>query len=52
MSQVMKYWDWPIQGEGSHGYNCVGYGPTYYQYGYQYANFGETTYHWDLMPNT
>lgn len=26
MSQVMKYWDWPTQGEGSHGYNCVGYG--------------------------
>jgi hypothetical protein len=52
MSQVMKYWDWPTQGEGSHGYNCVGYGPTYYQYGYQFANFGETTYHWDLMPNT
>jgi hypothetical protein len=52
MSQVMKYWDHPIQGEGSHGYNCVGYGPTYYQYGYQYANFGETTYQWDLMPKT
>lgn len=52
MGQVMRYWAHPIQGEGSHGYNCVGYGPTYYQYGYQYANFGETTYQWDLMPNT
>ena len=52
MSQVMRYWAHPIQGEGSHGYNCVGYGPTYYQYGYQYANFGETTYQWDLMPRS
>lgn len=52
MGQLMKYWEHPIQGEGSHGYNCVGYGPTYYNYGYQYANFGETTYQWDLMPKT
>ena len=52
MSQVMKYWDYPIQGEGSHGYNCVGYAPTYYNYGYQYADFGATTYQWDLMPRT
>ncbi len=52
MGQVMKYWDHPTQGEGSHSYNCVGYGPTYYQYGVQSANFGATTYQWDLMPNT
>lgn len=50
MGQVMKFWNHPIQGEGSHGYNCVGYGPTYYQYGYQYANFGATTYDWENMP--
>lgn len=50
MGQVMKFWNHPIQGEGSHGYNCVGYQPYYYQYGYQYANFGETTYDWDNMP--
>lgn len=52
MGQVMKYWDHPITGEGEHGYNCIGYGPTYYNYGYQYANFGETTYQWDLMPRS
>ena len=52
MGQVMKYWNHPIQGEGSHGYNCIGYAPTYYNYGYQYANFGETTYQWDLMPRS
>ena len=45
MSQVMKYWDHPAQGEGSHSYYCPGYGQ-------QSANFGATTYHWDLMPNT
>ena len=52
MGQVMKYWNHPLQGEGEHGYNCIGYSPTYYNYGYQYANFGATTYHWELMPNS
>ena len=52
MGQLMKHWNHPIQGEGSHSYNCVGYGPTYYQYGTQSANFGATTYQWDLMPRT
>ncbi|MBO6058020.1 MAG: C10 family peptidase [Bacteroidales bacterium] len=45
MSQVMKYWDHPAQGEGSHSYYCPGYGQ-------QSANFGATTYQWDLMPRT
>ena len=52
MGQVMRYWAHPIHGEGSHSYNCVGYGPTYYQYGIQSANFGATTYQWDLMPRS
>lgn len=43
MSQVMKYWDHPAQGSGSHSY--------YSSYGMLSANFGATTYHWDLMPN-
>ena len=43
MSQVMKYWNHPLQGQGSHGYNWGGYWN---------ANFGETTYDWDNMPNT
>ena len=45
MSQVMKYWDHPIQGEGSHSYYCPGYGQ-------QSANFGGTTYDWDNMPKS
>lgn len=44
MSQVMKYWDHPLQGSGSHSYYCQGYGT-------QTANFGNTTYDWDNMPN-
>ena len=45
MSQVMKYWDHPAQGEGSHTDYNSGFGPLT-------ANFGATTYHWELMPNT
>ena len=44
MSQVMKYWDHPQQGSGSHSYYCQGYGS-------QSANFGNTTYDWEHMPD-
>ncbi len=44
MGQVMKYWNWPAQGTGSHTYNPEGYEQ-------QTANFGETEYHFELMPN-
>ncbi len=43
MSQVMKRWDHPLQGMGSHSYYCYGYGM-------QSANFGNTTYDWKNMP--
>ena len=43
MAQVMKFWDWPEQGTGSHSYNPEGYS-------HQMANFGETEYHFELMP--
>ena len=43
MGQVMKFWDYPEQGIGSHTYNPDGYAP-------QTANFGETDYHFELMP--
>ena len=52
MGQLMRYWAHPTMGTGSHGYNCTGYSPTYYQYGYQFADFGATTYQWDLMPRS
>ena len=44
MGQVMKFWDWPTQGTGFHNYNPSGYDP-------QAANFAETEYHFELMPN-
>ena len=44
MGQVMKFYNWPPVGTGSY---------TYYPEGYeqQTANFGETDYHFELMPN-
>ena len=44
MAQVMKYWNYPETGFGSHSY-------VHSQYGEQSANFAATTYHWDQMPN-
>ena len=44
MGQVMKFYDWPPMGTGSHTYNPDGYAQ-------QTANFGETEYHFELMPN-
>ena len=45
LGMVMKYHDWPNHGEGSHTYSYSGYGQ-------QTANFGETDYHFELMPFT
>ena len=45
MAQVMKYHEWPERGTGSHTYTDPNCGQTLS------ANFGETTYRWDLMPN-
>ncbi|MGN0032989.1 MAG: C10 family peptidase [Candidatus Limimorpha sp.] len=44
MSQVMKYWNYPEKGIGSHSYH-------HSEYGDLSANFGSTTYDWDNMPN-
>ena len=48
MSQIMKYWDHPLQGTGSHTYSSGGWWGPYYPN--LHANFGETTYDWDNMP--
>ncbi len=45
MAQVMKYWEYPITGTGSHSYSVP-------PYGVQSADFGNTTYAWENMPNT
>lgn len=43
MAQVMKFWNHPAIGTGSHSYSLT-------NYGLQSADFGNTTYHWDQMP--
>ena len=47
-AQVMKYWDHPLQGQGSYTYTPSDHP----EYGPLTANFGETTYDWDNMPNS
>ena len=48
MSQIMRYWEWPRTGTGSHSYYASSY---YGNYGWQEANFGEATYRFELMPD-
>jgi hypothetical protein len=43
MAQIMKFWNWPLQGSGFHSYNHSTYGTLS-------ANFGSTTYNWPDMP--
>ena len=45
MAQVMKYWNYPSHGIGSHSY-------THATYGVLSADFQSTTYDWNNMPNT
>jgi len=42
MAQIMHYWGYPTSGWGSHSYSFAGTMLT--------ADFGNTTYEWDLMP--
>ena len=44
MSQLMRFWAYPAQGVGSHCYYHDDYGEIC-------ADFGNTTYDWDNMPN-
>ena len=44
MAQIMKRWNHPSCGTGSHSYN-------YSYFGTLSADFGNTTYMWELMPN-
>ena len=45
MGIIMKFHEWPNHGTGSHTNTSSGYGQ-------QTANFGETDYHFELMPYT
>ena len=44
MSMVMKRWNWPDHGQGSHSYTPSGYST-------QSVDFESTYYQWDNMPN-
>lgn len=46
MSQVMKFWNWPVTGTGEHSYNTSTYGGTLS------VNFGAATYDWANMPTS
>jgi len=48
MSQVMKYYNYPAQGTGSHSYTPGGWG--YPSYPTQTANYGQTLYNFERMP--
>ena len=55
MAQVMKRWNHPIQGEGSHTYTSQAHPytanhPANVPSHTCSANFGATTYDWDNMP--
>lgn len=56
MAQVMNYWQWPVQGTGSHEYQPLDpnstTGAKSKRYGKQSANFGATTYDWANMKNS
>ena len=47
--QVMRYWQWPLQGRGSHAYSLEG-SYSCWHYDTLSANFGATTYDWAHMP--
>ena len=44
MAQIMKYWKYPAKGSGFHSYN-------HEKYGTLSANFSNTTYDWNNMPD-
>ncbi len=46
-AQVMKYWNYPTTGYGSHSYYHENVNV---EFGMQSADFGATTYQWDSMP--
>lgn len=49
MAQLMYYWQYPVQGVGSHSYLEAG-SATVPSYGTLFADFGSATYQWGNMP--
>lgn len=51
MAQVMRYWRWPEHGTGSHSYSWANDHWVNWNYGTLSANFEDTYYDWDNMPD-
>ncbi len=51
MAQIMKYWEFPTTGSGARTYTDGSSNNNMPAYNTISANFGATTYNWDLMPN-
>lgn len=49
MSQVLKYWNWPLKGSGSHTYTCYTLSESAPTQTVS-ADFSSTTYSWSAMP--
>ncbi len=49
LGQVMRYWQWPLQGRGHHTYSLAG-SSSCWHYDTLSANFAATTYDWANMP--
>ena len=54
MAQIMNYWEWPVNGTGSHSYKPLDPNSTWGASSKRYtstlsANFGNTTYDWANM---
>lgn len=50
MAQIMKYWNYPSFGQGSHSYQVQTWHSSY-GFGTLSADFGHTTYLWQYMPD-
>ena len=50
MGQIMRYWQYPTSGIGSHSYNSDHSGQGYGNYGILSADFANTTYQYNMMP--
>ena len=48
MAQVMKYWNYPEHGYGSHSYTPA----SHPEYGSLYVDFSAVNYQWSQMPNS
>ena len=52
MSQILRYWQYPSHGFGSHSYNCSFLAQGFQVYGILSADFAHASYNYALMPDT